>query len=158
MLSCFGYDFTTIPPHMANLSSLNTLDLSYNDFLSVNSLMWLSHLRQLRYLDICDADLSNATDWLQVVLKLPFLQVLSLPGSEFPPPVPSVLPSSNSLMSLTTLDLSSNNLNTSIYTSLFNFSNLAKFDLSYNALDGHIPYAFGDMLSVAHLNLSQNSL
>ncbi|CAN4104949.1 unnamed protein product [Withania somnifera] len=156
-LSHFGYDFTTIFPHLVNFSSLNTLDLSYNTFPYVNSLMWLSHLHQLRYLAMRYVHLSNATDWLQAVLKLPFLQVLSLPGSKLPLPVPSVLPSVNSFMSLKTLDLSSNNLNNSIYTLLYNFSNLTHLDLSGNALDGHIPYAFGNMLSVAHLDLSQNS-
>ncbi|XP_059283207.1 receptor-like protein EIX1 isoform X1 [Lycium ferocissimum] len=157
-LSCVGDDFTRVPPNLGNLSSLNTLDLSRNGFLSVNNLEWLSRLHQLRYLAIGYVNLSKATDWLQAVFKLPFLQVLSLPGSKLPAVVPSVFPSSNSLMSLSTLDLSSNNLNTSVYTWLFNLSNLTYLDLSGNAIYGPIPDAFGNMKSLQHLDLSRNAL
>ncbi|KAM3301809.1 hypothetical protein P3S67_016311 [Capsicum chacoense] len=121
-LSRFGYDFTTIFPHIGNFSSLNTLALSYITFPYVNSLIWLSNLRQLRYLAMGHVHLPNATDWLQSVLKLPFLQVLILPGYKLSLPIPSVAPSSNLLMSLTTLDFSSNNLNNSIYTLLDNLA------------------------------------
>ncbi|PHT43306.1 hypothetical protein CQW23_17331 [Capsicum baccatum] len=83
----------------------------------------LSHCK-LRYLAMGHVHLPNATDWLQSVLKLSFLQVLILPGCKLSLPIPSVAPSSNLLMSLTTLDFSSNNLNNSIYTWLYNFSSL----------------------------------
>ncbi|XP_018627886.2 receptor-like protein EIX2 [Nicotiana tomentosiformis] len=151
-LSCVGNDFTKVPSNIGNLSNLNTLDLSYNDFLSVNNLKWLSDLRQLRYLVINGADLSKANDWLEAVSELPFLQVLSFRRSM----LPEVLTSSTPPISLTTLDLSSNFLNTSIYTWLFDITNLVKLDLSSNDLDGLIPDAFGNMLSLAHLNLSGN--
>ncbi|KAM3395568.1 hypothetical protein P3S68_004574 [Capsicum galapagoense] len=153
-LSCVGNDFTTIHPHIGNLSSLNTLDLSYNDFLSMNSFKWLSRLRQLRCLAMNYIDLSSTNDWLQTVFKLPFLQVLILRGSMLP--VPSEFHSGTPLTSITTLDLASNFLDTSIYTWLFDISNLVELDLSFNALDGFIPDTFGNMLSLASLNLSGN--
>ncbi|KAK4368558.1 hypothetical protein RND71_012350 [Anisodus tanguticus] len=157
-LSCVGDDFTTIPPNLGNLSSLTTLDLSCNGFLSVNNLEWISRLHQLRYLAIGYVNLSKVTDLLEAVFELPFLQVLSLPGSKLPDVVPVVFPSSNSSMSLSTLDLSSNNLSTSVYTWLFNFSNLTHLDLSGNALYGLIPDAFWNMKSLQHLDLSRNAL
>ncbi|XP_059285027.1 receptor-like protein EIX1 [Lycium ferocissimum] len=99
-------------------------------------------------LDLCGPSTSSlpyfrVEPWQETMLKLPFLQVLSLPGSKLSPPVPSVLPSSNSLMSVSTLDLSSNNLSTSIYTWMYNFSNLTHLDLSGNALDGRTPDEVG---------------
>ncbi|KAM3395567.1 receptor-like protein EIX1 [Capsicum galapagoense] len=105
-LSCVGDEFTTIPINLGNLSSLNTLDLSYNGFLSVNNLEWILHLRQLRYLAIGYV----------------------------------------------------NNLNNSVYTWLFNLSNLTHLDLSGNALYGSFPDAFWNMKSLQHLDLSRNAL
>ncbi|CAN4104948.1 unnamed protein product [Withania somnifera] len=153
-LSCVGNDFTIIHSHIGNLSSLNTLDLSYNDFLSVNSFKWLSCLRQLRCISMNYIDLSRANDWLQTVFKLPFLQVLSLRSSMLP--VPFEFPSSTPLTSIKILDLASNSLNTSIYTWLFDITNLVELDLAFNALDGLVPDKFGNMLSLASLNLSGN--
>ncbi|KAI3720891.1 hypothetical protein L2E82_31889 [Cichorium intybus] len=89
-----------------NLSSLSTLDLSYNNF-STNSIpIWISSLRSL------------------VSLNLAYCQ--------FNGPVPSGL---MDIISLTTLDLSYNQL-TGIQTTSENICNLREISLSGNKFDG----------------------
>ncbi|MBA0619307.1 hypothetical protein Godav_028504, partial [Gossypium davidsonii] len=94
-----------IPHNLGNLSKLQHLDLGGND-LKPKSLQWVSGLSSLQYLDLSHADLSKATDWLQVTFKHPSLLELRLSncGLEDDPSPISV----NSTKSLVILDLSGN--------------------------------------------------
>ncbi|KAL3533535.1 hypothetical protein ACH5RR_007056 [Cinchona calisaya] len=62
-------------------------------------------------------------------------------------------------MPLAILDLSGNNLNSSINSFLFNFRRtLNEINLSDNNLQGPIPDGFGSMIAIKHLDLSENKL
>ncbi|CAL5364951.1 unnamed protein product [Camellia sinensis] len=144
---------------LRSLSNLHHLNLSGNYHLKCENLEWLSHLSLLSHLDLTNVNLSKATDWVQSINNLPLLKELRLSSCTLPaitthPPLPF-----NSSASLSILDLSRNNLSSSIYSWLFNFSSsLINVDLSRNQLKGPIPNSFGGMISLTNLSLHHNHL
>ncbi|CDY65648.1 BnaC03g73300D [Brassica napus] len=62
------------------------------------------------------------------------------------------------LHSLTALDLSSNDFNGQIMSSLGNLSLLTSLDLSYNRFSGQIPSSIGNLSHLTSLDLSDNQL
>ncbi|KAL7228315.1 hypothetical protein ACSBR2_007098 [Camellia fascicularis] len=144
---------------LRNLSNLHHLDLSGNKYLKCENLEWLSHLSLLSHLDLTNVNLSKATDWVQSINNLPLLKELRLSHCTLPaitthPPLPF-----NSSASLSILDLSRNDLSSSIYSWLFNFSSsLIDVDLSSNQLKGPILDSFGGMISLTNLSLHQSQI
>ncbi|KAK4487130.1 hypothetical protein RD792_006445 [Penstemon davidsonii] len=89
-LSNAGF-YGTIPHTLGNLTSLRTLSLG--GFLSNvdSNIEWLSGLSHLEHLDMSYVNLSRATNWLQVINKLPslvelYLQSCSLENNNFMAP------------------------------------------------------------------------
>ncbi|KAL2555884.1 disease resistance family protein/LRR family protein [Forsythia ovata] len=152
-----------IPHHLGNLSELQFLGLGFTEndgMLTSTNLDWLSRLHSLRYLNLRHVNLTTATNWLQTINKLIHLKVLHLSHCHLPtvlPPSPSMFNVSNSLYEL---DLSGNDLSSFfIFPWLFNFSSgLSYFDLDSNKLQGSIPDAIGNLLSLSYLSLNENQL
>ncbi|KAG4123125.1 hypothetical protein ERO13_D11G308500v2 [Gossypium hirsutum] len=148
-----------IPQNLGNLSKLQYLDLRgdtmYRWDIKVKSLQWVSGLSSLQYLDLSGADLSKATDWLQVTFKHPSLLELHLSncGLEDDPSPISV----NSTKSLVILDLSLNRFS-SVPKSIFSLHGLMSIDISENSLEGPIPDYFGNISFLKVLDLRSNSL
>ncbi|KAG8492435.1 hypothetical protein CXB51_009718 [Gossypium anomalum] len=146
-----------IPSLLGNLSMLETLRLGGNGgdvtfrhkfkkMYDVGKLEWLSHLSRLKEVDLSFTNLSNAKDCLR--------------DCDLPSNSSSSVSLTNSSTSLITLDLSDNKLPSSaIYPWLFNVSsNLVSLNLSSNQLKGPIPEAFGNMMAIQELYLSDNLL
>ncbi|KAA3476106.1 LRR receptor-like serine/threonine-protein kinase GSO2 [Gossypium australe] len=143
-----------IPHNLGNLSKLQYLDLGGNNLQS-KSLQWVSGLSSLQYLDLLSADLSEATDWVQVTFKLPSLLELHLSGCGLDnDPSPT---SVNSTKSLVVLDLSRNSLS-SVPKWIFSLHGLVSIDLSVNSLEGPIPDYFGNISFLEVLDLHWNYL
>ncbi|XP_048421903.1 receptor-like protein EIX1 [Pyrus x bretschneideri] len=155
----FGGQF---PSQVGNLTHLQHLDLSFNHFANVEDLnSWMPHLSALTYLDLSGSNLSNVRDWMEAVNKLPKLTNLSLSDCSLPFPLThSSTPfNKNSSRSLAHVDLSSNQLTSSIllWLSKYNAS-LVSLDLSYNPIKGGIPQSFSGLCNLQELGLINNTL
>ncbi|XP_044474187.1 receptor-like protein EIX1 [Mangifera indica] len=163
-----------IPPQLGNLSNLQYLGLG--GILDVKSLSWLSRLSLLKHLDLVGVDLSNSSDWLQVIHTLPSLVVLKLSycmlhhfppqpvanfsslasldlsGNHFEGPIPDGL---QNFTSIRHLDLSENDFNSSMPSWLYRLRNLEELFLSYNSLQGSMD-GLGNLSSIKVLDLSEN--
>ena len=149
------------------------------------NLEWLSHLSSLRLLDLSHVSLSKAIHWSQAINKLPSLIHLNLGDCSLPPLTTPSLSHVNSSAPLAFLDLSDNyDLASSVYPWVFNFSttlvhlisisesnlnclipdaygnmiSLAYLDLRACALKGEIPEAYGNISSLTYLDMSENPL
>jgi EIX receptor 1/2 len=162
-----NYFSGTIPPQLGNLSNLISLDIGCNDMITDcdhyliedHNLDWLFHLSSLRHLDMSHVSLSKVVNWPDKVSMLPLSEDLRLSNCELSMPVPPTLINANCSSPLSFLDLSYNQLNSSIFPWLFKYTNsLVHLDLHTNRIQGPIPKALGNMVALVHLDLSSNIL
>ncbi|XP_058004076.1 probable leucine-rich repeat receptor-like protein kinase At1g35710 [Hevea brasiliensis] len=134
-----------INPYLINLKRVRYLDLSNNDFGGIPIPQFLGFMRSLRYLNLYGAGFSGMLDFSsQTPLKLA--------NNKFQGPIPSGL--QNVTSSVRELDLSSNEINSSIPHWFYSFSRLDFLDLGGNFLKGEISNAIDNMTSLMHLDLS----
>ncbi|XP_057972708.1 LRR receptor-like serine/threonine-protein kinase GSO1 [Malania oleifera] len=159
-LSLIGFG-GSIPPQIGNISSLHYLDLghksyveNYNDlYVSSDDVRWISHLISIEFLDMSYVDLNQASsNWLLVMSMLPSLSTLHL----FNCLLGNTLPLSHvNFSSLSTLDLSSNLFDSSIFGCLYGLPSLLLLSLrdSY-FLGGSICVSLQNMTTLQMLDLS----
>ncbi|KAD2804374.1 hypothetical protein E3N88_37751 [Mikania micrantha] len=147
-----------LSPSLQNLKHLRYLDLSMNFFSAptVDDLRWVSSLSSLRYLDLSGIVITEQIDWFHPVNMLPSLLTLNLGSSLYmilkTPSVKSV-----NFTSLTSLDLSQNNINSTFPVWLSNLTGLMHLDLNRNSFHGKIPDFIGTFSALASIDLSYNS-
>ncbi|CAL9007141.1 unnamed protein product [Prunus brigantina] len=157
-----------IPYQLENLTHLEYLDLSSDEYfyglsddsIFAKNLNWLSNLSCLKHFGLSSTNLTGVVGWLEAVNMLPKLRNLILSGCNLHPPIISSVSVMNSSKSLVHVDLSFNNLNSSIFQWLSGtHTNLVDLDLSGNNLNGSsIPDDLGNMSSLASLTLSGSRL
>ncbi|KAL8258067.1 hypothetical protein R6Q59_030108 [Mikania micrantha] len=123
---------------------------------TVDDLRWVSSLSSLRYLDLSGIVITEQIDWFHPVNMLPSLLTLNLGSSLYmilkTPSVKSV-----NFTSLTSLDLSQNNINSTFPIWLSNLTGLMHLDLNRNSFHGKIPDFIGTFSALAFIDLSYNS-
>ena len=141
----------SIPAVLGNLSKLEVLDLSFNQFTGIIPAA-LGNLSNLRVLHLNFNDLTGISPQLG---NLSNLEQLFLNGNELSGSIPSEL---GNLSSLKDLWLQDNQLSGSIPAELGNMSSLEDLRLDGNSLSGSIPAELGNLSSLITLSLSSNSL
>ncbi|WVY91728.1 hypothetical protein V8G54_037242 [Vigna mungo] len=130
-----------------NSSTLRHLDISHNQNLVINNLKWLPHISTLEYLNLCSVNLSEETNWLQLVTKLSSLSVLNMCDCKLKD-LSLSLQYAN-FTALLALDLSFNEFKSELPKWLFNLSStIHSLYLGYNSLMGHLPK---DLLNLREL-------
>ncbi|KAG8381050.1 hypothetical protein BUALT_Bualt06G0080800 [Buddleja alternifolia] len=145
-----------IPHHIGNLSSLEYLNVGdhFGSKLIVTNMQWLSNLSSLKYLDMTGVNLSEPSDWLQVINNLHSLVDLRLSRCRL-----TLFTSIDvvDFTSLRVLDLSGNDFNSLVPYWIRSLGNLVHLDLSDCGFYNRIPFALQNMTKLEYLNLSSNN-
>ena len=142
----------TIPPVLGNLSNLEVLSLSENDFTGGIP----PEFRNLTQLRILELDGNKLTGPIPAVLgEMTALEQLDLSNNQLAGSIPVELAA---LEALQTLALNDNLLNGAIPPELGTLANLSALDLSNNDLTGSIPETFSDLSNLFRLSLAENDL
>ncbi|CDP09655.1 unnamed protein product [Coffea canephora] len=153
-----------IPYQIGNLSSLCTFSIEgYTSDLQADNLQWLAGLSNLKHLDMTNVDLSAAFNWLEVPNMIPSLITrlnnlisFNLGNNQFE----SCLDGIWNWSSLTSLDLSDNDLSTFLPSLLSTLTSLVSLVLSHNDFQGYIPGSIANIscLRLEVLELRGNAL
>ncbi|XP_026444568.1 receptor-like protein EIX2 [Papaver somniferum] len=142
---------TSISAHFSNVSSLQYLDLScppieyffHSSCLESPSTKWLRGLVNLHVLKLSGIDLFEATSskdtFSEDVSYLSNLRYLDISVCDISSPILPIFQFQN-LSHLSTLYLSSNDINSAIPIQLANLTSLSVLDLSVCSLHGSLPY------------------
>ncbi|KAF6139492.1 hypothetical protein GIB67_005129 [Kingdonia uniflora] len=153
-LSLNNFGGILVPPFLGSLPNLKWLKLSRAGCVGGKSLRWATNLSSLQELDMSGLDLSNTSDWLQVISMLPSLVVLHLSNCSLDKI--HFLPNA-SFTSLLKLDLTHNQFTSLMPNSLYNLTRLVLLDLSYNRFRGPIHSSLNFFSSLERLYLSNNN-
>uniref|UniRef100_A0A0D3GCK7 non-specific serine/threonine protein kinase n=1 Tax=Oryza barthii TaxID=65489 RepID=A0A0D3GCK7_9ORYZ len=145
-----------VPPQLGNLSMLRHLALT-SSTIRMDNFHWVSRLRALRYLDLGWLYLVACSDWLQSISGLPLLQVLRLHDAFLPATSLNSVSYVN-FTALTVLDLSNNELNSTLPSWIWSLRSLSYLDLSSCQLSGSVPDKIGNLSSLTFLRLLDNHL
>ncbi|KAI4357420.1 hypothetical protein L6164_001368 [Bauhinia variegata] len=146
-------------PHSSVLRHLN---FSYNPYLQIDSLRWLTLVPSLKHLDLSGNNLSIVTSWLEsITTMLPSVTELRLSFCELrhQHQIPSIQYAN--FTSLTVLDLSNNDLQMDNLRWLSHFPSLTYLDLSGSNLSTAIDWLHTLTIktpSVVYLGLASCSL
>ncbi|BAT89028.1 hypothetical protein VIGAN_05269900 [Vigna angularis var. angularis] len=140
----------------ASFSNVQFLDLSFNDDLHVDNLLWLNQLSSLKYLNLSEINLQNESNWLQSMQLHPSLLELRLASCHLTNISPSI--KFVNFSSLLSLDLSGNHFDSELPYWLFNLTTISNIDLSFNFLKGSLPKSLLSLGNLKSLRLHDNEI
>ncbi|MED6183095.1 hypothetical protein PIB30_034936 [Stylosanthes scabra] len=155
-------DFNTIQcrSQLVNFSTSNIhhLDLSYNDNLQAdNILYWISNLSSLQYLDLSGINLERETNWLRSLTVLPSLTVLGLVECGLGDIYPSL--HYVNFTALEVIDVAANDfVPAKLPTWIFNISSILSITLAHNFLHGQLPETLPSFQNLDFLDLEENDI
>ncbi|GJV35744.1 leucine-rich repeat-containing protein [Tanacetum coccineum] len=132
--------YGTIPTEYGNLTNLESLSLGDLRSSTVENIDWLSSLSNLRTLKLDRTSLAKANNWVNLIRGLPNLSSLSLVGCDLSQVMHPYSPSVNSSLSIDSLYLANNNLNSSMFRWLCPLvgNKLTTLSLSRNKFHGKL--------------------
>ncbi len=142
----------SIPPELANLTSLTVLDLGFNG-LGGSIPPETGNLAALEVLDLRGNNLEGS-----IPAELGALANLAVLDLGFNDLTGSIPPETGNLAGLEVLDLRGNNLTGPIPPELGGLANLTVLDLGFNGLEGSIPPETGNLAGLEVLDLQGNDL
>ncbi|MCE3214800.1 hypothetical protein HAX54_053348 [Datura stramonium] len=134
--------------------SINGWDWTEPKGLKIDNFQWLPSLENLDSLDMSGVDLSEATNWTEVIDMLPSLVNLRFSNCSLHS-VPPLFDHNNSV--LENLDLSLNNFGTPIPRWVFSFSSLVSLEFTGSNFTGSFPEGPFNLTSFTTLRASSNS-
>ncbi|XP_077231248.1 uncharacterized protein LOC143864233 [Tasmannia lanceolata] len=140
-------------PHITNLTFLNEIDLTNNQFYGQIS-PHMSRLSHLRYLSLSLNSYQGEIP-ANITAHCPKLTAMNLSCNNFVGGVPNKF---HSLSRLAFLNLIHNNLTGKIPPTLGNLSSLIQLELTSNSLEGSIPYELGRLAALESLELGAINL
>ncbi|WMV15295.1 hypothetical protein MTR67_008680 [Solanum verrucosum] len=140
--------------------SINGWDWSELKGLKIDDFQWLSSLENLDSLDMSGVDLSEATNWTEVISMLPSLVNLRFSNCSLHS-IPPLFDHNSSV--LENLDLSLNNFGSPIPGWVFSFGSLVSLEFTGSNFtgsfpEGPIPNRVGDFTKLTYLSLASNNL
>ncbi|CCH92805.1 Leucine-rich-repeat protein (fragment) [Microcystis aeruginosa PCC 9432] len=146
-LALSGRNLTEIPPEIAQLTSLQSLDLSYNQISEIPEA--LAQLTSLQYLDLYNNQISEIPEALAQLTSLQYLHLSNNQIREIPEALAH-------LTSLQDLDLSDNQIS-EIPEALAHLNSLQRLYL-YNNQISEIPEALAHLVNLKRLVLENNPI
>ncbi|KAH0713335.1 hypothetical protein KY290_008895 [Solanum tuberosum] len=134
--------------------SINGWDWSELKGLKIDDFQWLSSLENLDSLDMSGVDLSEATNWTEVISMLPSLVNLRFSNCSLHS-IPPLFDHNSSV--LENLDLSLNNFGSPIPGWVFSFGSLVSLEFTGSNFTGSFPEGPFNLTSFTTLRASSNS-
>ncbi|XP_006838241.3 leucine-rich repeat receptor protein kinase MSL1-like [Amborella trichopoda] len=146
----FNSFLSHIPPQLTNFSSLSSLDLTSN--LLGGTILYLPQLKE--YIVDGNGDLGINISYL-FQLPWPHLETISTRSCNSYGEIPNSI---SNVSSLVELQMSSSTIQGTVPDSIGNLSELQSLDLSFNSLTGNIPASLSNLRNLQVLSLYENNL
>lgn len=147
----------TVHMILGSMTELQYLYLSSNEFGDVLGDSFLPNLQLLKELSMNSNQFKSNSELPMNLLAHPHLRLLDMSDNLLQASFPPTMSASATNIPLTYLDISQNQLRSSVPLMIQSLRNLEFLNLSNNGLEGSIPVSLGNMKSLTHIHLGENN-